>query len=324
MIVVTGAAGFIGSAICWGLNKNSRSDIIIVDEADLPDEKKHNLNQLKFDTYLGKHEFIRKIKEKKFNATPEAIIHMGACSDTTETNEKFLLENNFEYTKTLCEFCTQNKTRFIYASSAATYGDGSCGYSDDESSIDTLKPLNLYGKSKQLFDKWAKENKLLDKIVGLKYFNVFGPNEYHKADMRSVALRGFEQIRHTHKMRLFKSYKKEYKDGEQKRDFLYVKDAVDMTLFFLKNPLANGIFNIGSGAASTWNQLANAIFEALGTKSNIEYIDMPDNLKPRYQYFTQADISKLRKAGYKKPITSLDEAVYDYVQNYLVPHTHLS
>ncbi len=324
MIAVTGAAGFIGSAICWSLNKNGRTDIVIVDEADLPDDKKHNLNQLKFETYLGKHEFIRKIKEKKLKILPEAIIHMGACSDTTEANEKFLRENNFEYTKILCEFCVQNKIRFIYASSAATYGDGSKGYSDDESSIDKLEPLNLYGKSKQLFDKWAKENKLLDKIVGLKYFNVFGPNEYHKGDMRSVALRGFEHIKHTGKMRLFKSYKKEYADGEQKRDFLYVKDAVDMTLFFLKNPGVNGIFNAGSGAASTWNQLANAIFKALGKKPDIEYTEMPENLKQKYQYFTQADISKLRKAGYKKPVTPLDEAVRDYVQNYLVPHSHLS
>ncbi len=325
MIIVTGGAGFIGSAIVWALNRQGRKDIIIVDEANLPDEKKENLNPLKFKDCLGKDKFLKKIKmgSDPRGQTP-FLIHMGACSDTTETNEKFLMENNYEYTKTLCNYCLNNKVRFIYASSAATYGDGSNGYSDSEETIDRLKPLNLYGKSKQLFDKWAKDNKLLDKIVGLKYFNVFGPNEYHKGEMRSVVLKAYQQIKATGKMRLFKSYKPEYDDGGQKRDFLYIKDAVDMTLFFLEKSEVNGIFNIGSGIAHPWNELANAIFKALGKKPNIGYINMPKNIKDHYQYFTQADVSKLRNAGYDKNIIPLEESVRDYVQNYLQTHTHLS
>ncbi|UCH12559.1 MAG: ADP-glyceromanno-heptose 6-epimerase [Candidatus Omnitrophota bacterium] len=326
MIVVTGGAGFIGSALVWALNKQGRKDIIVVDEANLSDEKKQNLSHLKLKDYLDKDPFIEKIRRSGLMATKktEAVIHMGACSDTTETNEQFLMENNYEYTKTLCKYCLNNKVRFIYASSAATYGDGSKGYSDSEQIIDRLKPLNLYGKSKQLFDKWAKDNKLLDKIVGLKYFNVFGPNEYHKGEMRSVVLKAYQQIKATGKMRLFKSYRAEYADGEQKRDFLYIKDAVDMTLFFLDRLEVNGIFNVGSGIGQPWNELANAIFKALGKKPDIEYFDMPEELKERYQYFTQADISKLRNAGYDKSITPLEESVRDYVQNYLIPHSHLA
>ena len=181
-----------------------------------------------------------------------------------------------------------------------------------------FRPLNPYGYSKQLFDLWAKRNGLLDKIVGLKYFNVFGPNEYHKAEMRSFVLKAFEQINATGKVRLFKSHRPDYKDGEQKRDFLYVKDAVDMTLFFFDNPKQAGIYNLGAGVARTWNDLAKAVFAAMGKSPNIEYIDMPDSVRNQYQYFTEADISKLRSAGYKKPITSLEKAVKDYVQNYLV------
>ena len=323
MIIVTGAAGFIGSAIVWGLNKRGQRNIIIVDEANLSDEKKENINPLKFGGYLGKDEFIEKIKKGDFKEKTEAIIHMGACSDTTETDKEFLMNNNYECTKALCNYCIEKGVRFIYASSGATYGDGSNGYSDSEEAIDKLKPLNLYGLSKQMFDKWAKDNKLLGKIAGLKYFNVFGPNEYHKGEMRSVILKAFEQIKQTGKMRLFKSYRAEYADGEQKRDFLYVKDAVDMTLFFLDNPKTCGIFNIGSGAARTWNELANSIFKALGKKPNIEYIDMPEALKERYQYFTEADMSKLRSAGYDKNITPLGESARDYVQNYLASHLHL-
>jgi ADP-L-glycero-D-manno-heptose 6-epimerase len=324
VIVVTGAAGFIGSAIVWALNKKGAKDIIIVDENDLPDEKKKNLEALTFKDYIEKNEFLKKIQEDSFGDSIQAIVHLGACSDTTQTDEAYLMSNNYEYTKTLCEYSMKRNIRFVYASSAATYGGGSGGYSDSEQLIDSLKPLNLYGESKQVFDKWAQDNNLLGKIVGLKYFNVFGPNEYHKKDMRSVVLKGFDQIKDTDKIQLFKSYKDEYKDGEQKRDFLYVKDAVKMTLFFLDNPGTNGIFNIGSGVARTWNELANAIFLALDKQPSIEYIDMPENLKAKYQYFTQADITKLRSAGYNEPITSLKDAAKDYVQNYLLPHSRLS
>jgi ADP-L-glycero-D-manno-heptose 6-epimerase len=217
----------------------------------------------------------------------------------------------------LAQWATEANVRFIYASSAATYGDGSKGFSDDEEKIEMLQPLNLYGHSKQLFDLWAHRNDLLKKIVGLKYFNVFGPNEYHKGDMRSFVVKAFEQINTTGKVRLFKSYKPEFKDGQQMRDFLYIKDAVDMTLFFYDNPKINGLFNIGAGKARTWNDLAKAVFIAMDKKPNIEYIDMPESIRNQYQYFTQADITKLHKAGYKKQITPLEDAIKDYVQNYL-------
>jgi ADP-L-glycero-D-manno-heptose 6-epimerase len=246
----------------------------------------------------------------------DAVFHLGACSSTTETDVSFLMDNNFEYTKQLTQWSADENIRLIYASSAATYGDGSQGFSDDEEKLETLRPLNPYGYSKQLFDLWAKRNGLLEKIVGLKYFNVFGPNEYHKQEMRSFVLKAFEQINAIGKVRLFKSHRPDYKDGEQKRDFLYIKDAVDMTLFFFDNPKTAGIYNLGAGVARTWNDLAKAVFAAMDKKPNIEYIDMPDSVRNQYQYFTEADISKLRSAGYKKPITPLESAVKDYVQNY--------
>ena len=204
-------------------------------------------------------------------------------------------------------------SRFIYASSAATFGDGSRGFSDEDENTLKLKPLNLYGNSKHLFDLWVIEKRLVDKIAGLKYFNVFGPNEYHKKDMRSVIAKSFDEVVKTKKMKLFKSYKKEYKDGEQKRDFIYVKDAVEATYFFFENRGKNGIYNVGTGIARTWNGLAKAIFKALGMEPDIEYIDMPETLKTKYQYFTQADTSKLRKAGYNKDFFSLQDGVAEYV-----------
>jgi ADP-L-glycero-D-manno-heptose 6-epimerase len=249
---------------------------------------------------------------------------MGACSSTTETNASYLIKNNYEYTKILARWTTDADIRFIYASSAATYGDGSAGFADDEEKIHTLKPLNMYGYSKQLFDLWAQRKGMLKKIVGLKYFNVFGPNEYHKADMRSFVLKAFEQINSTGKVRLFKSHKPEYKDGEQLRDFLYIKDAVDMTLFFFDNPKINGLFNIGTSNARSWNDLVNAVFDAMGQKTKIEYIDMPDSIRNQYQYFTQADTTKIKQAGYNKKITSLEDAVKDYVQNYLQKNGYLT
>ncbi|MFH0732856.1 MAG: ADP-glyceromanno-heptose 6-epimerase [Candidatus Omnitrophota bacterium] len=324
MIIITGAAGFIGSAVCWGLNKRGRRSIVAVDEANLPEDKKKNLKPLQIAEYIDKDKFIKQIKSDSLQFAAEAIIHLGACSDTTETDEKFLTENNFEYTKALCEYCVKNNTRFIYASSAATYGDGSQGYCDDENTIDALKPLNFYAASKQKFDLWARDNKLLGRIAGLKYFNVFGPNEYHKADMRSIVLKGYEQIKTTGKMHLFKSYKQGFADGEQRRDFLYIKDAVSMTLFFLDDPGTCGIFNLGTGTATTYHNITKAIFKALNKPPAIEYIEMPETLQPRYQYFTQADISKLRGAGYDKPVTPIEEAIREYVQDYLVSGARLS
>ncbi|MBN2019922.1 MAG: ADP-glyceromanno-heptose 6-epimerase [Sedimentisphaerales bacterium] len=316
MIIVTGGAGFIGSAIVAELNKRGINDIIIVDRLG-SDQRWKNLVNLRFADYIDKEEFLDMVADDVVGFSVEAVFHLGACSSTTETDVSFLMENNYEYTKQLAQWTADENIRLIYASSAATYGDGSEGFKDDEEKLEILRPLNPYGYSKQLFDLWAKRNGLLDKIVGLKYFNVFGPNEYHKADMRSFVLKAFEQINATGKVRLFKSHRPDYKDGEQKRDFLYVKDAVDMTLFFYDNPETAGIYNLGAGVARTWNDLAKAVFAAMGKTPNIEYIDMPDSVRNQYQYFTEADITKLRSAGYKKQITSLEDAVKDYVQNYL-------
>ena len=322
MIVVTGGAGFIGSAIIAELNRRCTTDILVVDEEGK--DKCKNLAYLSFADYAEKNDFLKMIVDKKINPRIEAVFHMGACSDTTEADAEYLKMNNYGYTKKLAQWTIKDGIRFIYASSAATYGDGSAGFGDDEDKIKNLKPLNLYGQSKQMFDLWARQQGFLKKIVGLKYFNAFGPNEYHKGNMRSFVLRAFEQINATGKVRLFKSYMHEYKDGEQKRDFIYVKDAVDMTLYFLENPKLGGLFNIGTGCARTWNDLATAVFTAMGKAVNIEYIDMPDSIRSQYQYFTQADITKLRSVGYKKEITSLEDAIKDYVQNYLLKNGYLT
>jgi len=317
VIVVTGAAGFIGSCVVAGLNERGREDLILVDELD--DAKKKNLQSKKYRQYYDKKDFLDLILRDQIKERPEAIIHMGACSSTTLQDERYFKENNLEYTRSLAQWALKNKIRFIYASSAATYGDGSVGYKDDEATIRRCKPLNLYGQSKQDFDLWVIDQGLQDKVVGLKFFNVFGPNEYHKGDMRSVVAKAYQRVADEGKIALFKSYRKDYKDGEQKRDFIYVKDAVDIVLFFLDHPQTNGIFNAGTGKASTWNELAGALFAAVGKKPNVQYIEMPADLERRYQYFTQAEVAKLRKSGYAKPFTPLKEAVADYVR-YLKDH----
>jgi len=323
MIVVTGGAGFIGSALVAGLNSRGVSDILVVDELG-DDAKWKNLLNLSFSDYLEKEDFLEMALAGDALPGVEAVLHMGACSSTTEKDASYLVRNNYEYTKLLAQWASDSDIRFIYASSAATYGDGSEGFSDDEAKIETLRPLNMYGYSKQLFDLWAKKAGLLEGIVGLKYFNVFGPNEYHKADMRSFVVKAFEQINAAGKVRLFKSYKDEYPDGGQLRDFLYIKDAVDMTLFFLDNPEIGGLFNIGTGNARHWNDLVTAVFAAMDKKPDIEYIEMPETIRNQYQYFTQADITKLRTTGYKKDPTSLEEGIKDYVQNYLQNNQYLS
>jgi ADP-L-glycero-D-manno-heptose 6-epimerase len=320
MIVITGGAGFIGSAIAWRINNLGRNDIIIVDELGL-DEKWKNLVALNFHDFINKNEFIKQI-ETGDKLDIDAIIHMGANSSTTEKDADHLISNNYEYTKKLAKYCVQNNIRFIYASSAATYGDGALGFNDDEKICQSLSPLNMYGYSKNLFDIWAIKNGIVDKIVGLKFFNVFGPNEYHKGDMRSVVHKAFEQIKSTGSVKLFKSRNPDYKDGEQKRDFVYVKDAVDMTLFFLDKKDKNGIYNVGTGKARTWNDLVTAIFKALNKSVNIEYIELPEHLVEKYQYFTEAKIDKIKEAGYPHPITSLEDGVTDYVKNFLLAGKH--
>lgn len=322
MIVVTGGAGFIGSAIVWKLNQLGKTNIIVVDELG-KNEKWKNLVGLKYRDFVNKLEFIEQVLDDVVPYNIEAIIHMGANSSTTEKDADHLLDNNFHYTKELSKYCVEKNIRFIYASSAATYGDGSLGFDDDENKLELLRPLNMYGYSKHLFDLWAKTNHISDRIAGIKYFNVYGPNEYHKGDMRSVVHKAFEQIRDTGKVCLFKSLNPKYKDGEQMRDFVYVKDAVDMTLYFLDNPNINGIFNAGAGKARTWNDLVTALFNAVGKPVNIEYIDLPAQLKEKYQYFTEANLIKIKDAGYNQTITSLEDGIYDYVKNYLLRNMYL-
>ena len=317
-IIVTGGSGFIGSALVWLLNELGHDDILIVDRRDDP-AKERNLDALRFSEFVDADEFIEDLPNY---SDADLILHMGANSSTTATDRVYMMRNNYEYTRRLAEFAVENGIRFIYASSAATYGDGSAGMSDGIDGLDKLNPLNIYGESKHLFDLHAADKGWFDSIVGLKYFNVFGPNENHKGDMRSVVNKAFDQINETGRLRLFRSHNPEYTDGEFVRDFVYVKDAVEMTLFFMENSVG-GLFNVGSGKASTWNALADAIFKALGRETNVEYIDMPEHLRDKYQYRTEADISRLRSAGYDRPITPLDIAVADYVQNYLVPHKHL-
>ncbi len=322
MIIVTGGAGFIGSALIAALNKRQITDILVVDELGT-DQKWKNLRNLSFADYVEKDDFLEMVIEDKLDSSIDAVFHLGACSDTTETNASYLIKNNYEYSKLLAQWATADNIRFIYASSAATYGNGSAGFSDDQEKIENLRPLNMYGYSKHMFDLWARRTGLLKKLVGLKYFNIFGPNEYHKADMRSFCIKAFEQITSTGKVRLFKSYKPEYADGEQKRDFIYVKDAVDMTLFFYDNPKISGLFNIGTGKARTWNDLVKAVFAAMGKKPNIEYIEMPESIRDQYQYYTCADITNLHKAGYDKQTTTLEDSIKDYVQNYLQKDPYL-
>ncbi|MBO7328554.1 MAG: ADP-glyceromanno-heptose 6-epimerase [Lentisphaeria bacterium] len=318
MFIVTGGAGLIGSAMIWQLNRSGLSDILVVDHLGNTSDKWKNLAPLKFDDYLERDDFFSRLAAGKFNgAKIEGVIHFGACSSTTERDATYLVENNFRYTANLAEFCAAGNIRMVYASSCATYGDGSQGYDDDESRIENLRPLNMYGYSKQLFDLWAKRRGLLKTLAGCKFSNIYGPNERHKANMRSVVLRSWEQISESGKMQLFRSYKPEYADGEQLRDFLYVKDAVKMVEFIFNKPSAAGLFNIGSGVAESWNHLVKAAFAALKKPVNIEYIDMPESLRDRYQYYTCASIEKLRKLGYSEPVMTLDDAVADYICNYL-------
>lgn len=329
MIIVTGGAGLIGSAVIWRLNQLGRDDILVVDHLGNGD-KWRNLVPLRFRDYCEKDDFLEMIADGRISSRLslkgkkiEAVVHLGACSSTTEKDASYLVHNNFEYSKRMALFALNIGARFIYASSAATYGDGSRGFRDDESAIHLLTPLNMYGYSKQLFDLWALRNGVSERIAGMKYFNVFGPNEYHKGDMRSVVLKAYEQIVSTGGMVLFRSCRPDYADGEQMRDFIYVKDAVEMTLFLLDRTDINGIFNIGGGEARTWNSLAAAIFNALEKPANVTYVDMPEAIRPKYQYYTCADMTKLRAAGYAGAGTTLEDAVADYVRNYLIPDKRL-
>lgn len=328
MIIVTGGAGLIGSAVVQRLNELGREDILIVDHLGLTD-KWRNLTPLRFMDYLEKDAFERILDDGSFagrlpgDRRLDAVIHLGACSATTEPDASYLIRNNFEYSRKLALAALATDARFVYASSAATYGDGENGFVDDDSRLPLLRPMNMYGYSKQLFDLWALRRGLLDKIVGIKYFNVYGPNEQHKGEMRSLVLKAYEQIGATGTLRLFKSHRPEYGDGEQLRDFVYVKDAAAMTLHFLRNNKANGIFNVGGGTTVSWNRLARAVFSAMERPVNIEYIDMPESIRNTYQYLTCAETAKIRAVGYTEAVTSVEDAVHDYVRNYLVPGKRL-
>ncbi len=318
-IIVTGGGGFIGSALVWALNEKGAENIVVVDRLGT-DDKWKNLTPLRYIDYFEADDLFRVLDEREeYFGDVSAVFHLGACSSTTEKDVAYLMRNNFEFTKCLADWSLRRRARFVYASSAATYGDGSQGMKDDHQNLGDFRPLNPYGYSKHLFDVHAQKIGILGSIVGLKYFNVYGPNEDHKADMRSLVNKAYGQIVETGKVQLFKSYHPDYADGEQMRDFLYVKDAVEMTIHLANSPLAGGLFNIGSGVASTWVQLAKAIFASLGRQPNIEFIEMPEVLRGKYQYYTCADIEKLRRHKYEQAVTPLEDAVGDYVKNYLVP-----
>jgi len=313
-IVVTGAAGFIGRNIVAELNKRGHDDLILVDVLG-SDDKWRNLVGLCYEDILSPESFLSLVESGKLGAT-EAIIHLGACSATTERDADYLLRNNCHYTRTLCKWSLKDNARFVYASSAATYGDGAQGYSDADATTVGLRPLNIYGYSKHMFDLWALKHGLFDKIVGLKYFNVFGPYEDHKGDMRSVVSKSYQQIKRTGKVQLFKSYNPEYADGEQMRDFIYVKDAVAVTLHFALSRGKGGLFNCGTGNARTWKDLVTAVYTAMKLPPQIEFISMPEHLQGKYQYFTEAGMLKLRAAGYTAEFHSLEDAVKDYITMY--------
>lgn len=316
LIVITGGAGFIGSCLVRYLNDQGINNILIVDDLGRT-EKWKNLVGKKFIDVIPKGQLFNFLVGNESQI--EAFVHLGACSNTMETDASYLLENNYRYSVRLAEYALQNGIRFVYASSAATYGDGARGFVDDEKDLFSLQPLNMYGFSKQIFDQWAFSENVLDKIVGLKFFNVFGPNEAHKGAMASAITRMIPQILRGGSVRLFKSSEPDkFADGEQKRDFIYIKDVVRMIYAFLIND-ANGIYNIGSGRATSWNELARAVFDALNQKQNIEYIDMPKELLNKYQNYSRADMQKTAHVlqGVEQ-CSNIDDSVLDYVRNYLL------
>jgi ADP-L-glycero-D-manno-heptose 6-epimerase len=317
MIIITGGAGFIGSAMLWELNRRGEDNVLIVDELGTTENSKwRNLSGLRYADFIQK-DLFPSLLERNALGRISAVIHMGANSSTTETDADHLLENNYGYSKTIASWCMRQNVRLIYASSAATYGDGSCGYSDDITVTDRLRPLNMYGYSKQLFDRWAGKNGVLEHAAGLKFFNVYGPNEYHKGDMSSVVFKAFHQIHNKGTVVLFKSHRPDYRDGEQLRDFVYIKDCTAIMSWLLENNSVAGIFNIGCGQARSFRDLVHAAYSALERTPEIEYQPMPETLRDKYQYYTCADMQKLRSAGYDKPFISLEDGVKDYIREYL-------
>ena len=320
MYIVTGAAGFIGSCIVKKLNDEGIENILVVDRLE-QDSKWLNLRGVKFQEYIHADEFIQPdILNSVFDEGVTQIYHMGACSSTTETDVDYFMKNNVEYSQILYRYCSQYDVPICYASSAATYGDGEHGFIDEENDLEMLQPLNPYGWSKQLMDEWViKQLKRPERWFGVKFFNVYGPNEYHKGGQKSVVAHAHNQITETGKMKLFKSYKDQFADGEQLRDFVYVKDIVNAMwmLMSTEHSGVNGIYNLGTGKARSFKDLVKATFKGMGKDENIEYIEMPDALKDQYQYFTQADMTKFQKVFPEFKFHSLEEGVEDYVKNYL-------
>ncbi len=317
MIVVTGADGFIGSCLVTRLNEAGYEDIIVVDEFHTAAKEK-NLAGKKFELKVHRDSFpewfAENYKEVHF------VFHIGARTDTTEFDMEIFNRLNLYYSQSLWNICAEHAIPLVYASSAATYGAGEFGYADELSNISNLKPLNPYGWSKQYFDRWLLEQKRQPPFwAGLKFFNVYGPNEYHKGRMASVIFHAFHQIRNTGKVKLFRSHRPDYKDGWQLRDFIYVKDVIDVCIFLMKNKVPSSIYNLGTGKARSFYDLAAATFVAMDKPVSIDYVDIPEDIRDKYQYFTEADMSKLIKTGYKNPFTSLEDGVRDYVQQYLIP-----
>ena len=316
MIIVTGAAGFIGSVLVGKLNSLDKLNLILVDDFS-NDEKNKNLYNKQFTQQIDRSEFLNWFMN---NAESVAeFYHIGARTDTTEFNVEIFNELNLNYTKQLWNICADNSIPFVYASSAATYGMGEFGFEDNHDIINDLVPLNPYGESKNDFDKWAIKQKSDPPFwAGFKFFNVYGPNEFHKSRMASVISHAFRQISVSNGMKLFKSHNAKYKDGEQLRDFIYVKDVVEVLVFMMENKKQSGIYNLGSGKARTFKDLVEATFSAMNIKSDISYIDTPIDIRDKYQYFTEADMQKLKTVGYKNSFTNLEDGVKDYVQNYLI------
>jgi ADP-L-glycero-D-manno-heptose 6-epimerase len=315
MIVITGAAGFIGSCLLSRLNKEGFTDLVIVDDFNTP-EKRKNYSGHQYEEMVDRMAFMDWMMEHHHKV--RFIFHLGARTNTTEFNREVFEQLNLNYSKEIWYFCTKYHIPLVYASSAATYGGGENGYDDTHEIVQELRPLNPYGESKNDFDKWALGQKEAPPFwAGLKFFNVYGPNEYHKGRMASVVLHAFRQIKETGKVKLFRSHNPEFEDGGQLRDFVYVKDVIDVCMFFLHYRPWPGLYNLGSGQARTFKDLVEATFKALEKEPNIEYIDTPEDIRDKYQYFTQANMAKLKAAGFGRPFTTLEEGVSDYVKNYL-------